>query len=103
PWDGLVALCGLVTRGWRLSVARRGGTRDEVEWGTEWDGRLAFDTVLEFGHESGEVEEDPGVHVGVFDGFAFLGVDEQVGDAGVGIRRGGVEEVALFDEAHFEV
>lgn len=84
-----------------MSGARRGGTRDEVEWGTERDGWLAFDAVLEFGHESGEVEEDPGVHVGVFDGFAFLGVDQQVGDTGVGIRRGGVEEVAFVRRGSF--
>jgi hypothetical protein len=47
-----------------MSVARRGRTRDEVEWRAERDEWLAFDTVLEFGHESGEVGENPGVHVG---------------------------------------
>jgi hypothetical protein len=74
-WAG--GVCGCV---------RRGRTRDEVEWGTEWDGWLAFDAVLEFGHKSGEVDEDPGVDVGVFDGFAFLGVDEEVDDTRRGYR-----------------
>jgi hypothetical protein len=32
------------------------------------------------------VDEGPGVHVGVFDGFAFLGVDEEVDDTRRGYR-----------------
>jgi hypothetical protein len=73
---------------WRHSLVAL-GSRDEVERRTKRNEGFAFYAGLELPDESGEVGHDPGVQVGVFDGFTFLRIDQQVGLGDEGERREG--------------